>query len=64
MNDFIKLIGVVVFTYCIHMLLNAAGIEMSYYITYLLWFLILGVFFIVLPGELPNIIKPDEVADA
>jgi hypothetical protein len=60
MNNFLKLVGIVVFSYCIHMLVDAAGIEMSYYMTYLLWFLILGIFFILLPGELPNIIKPDE----
>jgi hypothetical protein len=63
MNDILKLVGIIVFSYLIHMMLNAVGIEMSLYITYLLWFVVLGVFLIVLPGDLPNIIKRDELVD-
>ena len=63
MNDILKLVGIIVFSYLIHMMLNAMGIEMSLYITYLLWFVVLGVFLIVLPGDLPNIIKKDELVD-
>jgi hypothetical protein len=64
MNGALILIGIGIFAYCIHMMLNAAGLELSFYITYLLWFVVMGIFFIVLPGELPNIIQPDELADA
>ena len=64
MNGALILIGIGIFAYFIHMMLNAAGIELSFYITYLLWFVLMGIFFILLPGELPNIIQPDEIADA
>jgi hypothetical protein len=33
---------------------------MSFYITYLIWFVILGIFLVVLPETLPNILKQDD----
>lgn len=62
MNDAVKIIAIVMFSYFIHMMLNAVGIEMSLYLTYLIWFVILGVFLVALPGTLPNIIKRDDAA--
>ena len=62
MNDVAKIVAIIMFSYFIHMLLNALGIEMSLYLTYLIWFVILGIFLVALPGTLPNIIKKDDAA--
>lgn len=59
MNGFVKLIIIVTIAYIVHMMLRAAGIDMGLYITYLIWFVVLGVFLVALPDSLPDILKPD-----
>lgn len=60
MNGFIKFGIIVAVAYCIHMIFNAMGLSVSVYGVYLLWLLLLGLFLAVLPGTLPNILKPDD----
>jgi hypothetical protein len=59
MNGFVKLIIIVTVAYIVHMMLRAAGMDMGLYITYLIWFVVLGIFLVALPDSLPNILKPD-----
>jgi hypothetical protein len=59
MNGFVKLIIIVAIAYIIHMMLDAAGIDIGLYVTYLIWFVVLGIFLVALPDSLPNILKPD-----
>ena len=59
MNGFVKLIIIGTIAYIIHMMLQAAGMDMGFYITYLIWFVVLGIFLVALPESLPNILKPD-----
>jgi hypothetical protein len=59
MNGFVKLIIIVTIAYIVHMMLNAVGVELGLYITYLIWFVVLGIFLVALPDSLPNILKPD-----
>jgi hypothetical protein len=59
MNGFVKLIIIVAIAYIMHMMLDAAGIDIGLYITYLIWFVVLGIFLVALPDSLPNILKPD-----
>ena len=61
MNGFIKLFIIVTIAYIIHMMLHATGVDMGLYITYLIWFVVLGIFLVALPETLPNILKPDPV---
>lgn len=63
MNGFVKLIIIVTVAYIVHMLLRAAGMDMGFYITYLIWFVVLGIFLVALPDSLPNILKPDTKKD-
>ena len=63
MNGFVKLIIIVTIAYIVHMMLRAAGMEMGLYITYLIWFVVLGIFLVALPDSLPNILKPDTKKD-
>jgi|688.fasta_scaffold1215523_1 hypothetical protein len=60
MNGFIKFGIIAAVAYCIHMIFNAMGLSVSVYGVYLLWLLLLGLFLAVLPGTLPNILKPDD----
>lgn len=60
MNGFIKFGIIAAIAYCIHMVFNAMGISVSVYGVYLLWLLLLGLFLVVLPGTLPNILKSDD----
>jgi hypothetical protein len=41
------------------MIFNAMGVSVSVYGVYLLWLLLLGIFLVVLPETLPNILKTD-----
>jgi hypothetical protein len=59
MNGFVKLIIIVAIAYIMHMMLRAVGMDMGLYITYLIWFVVLGIFLVALPDSLPNILKPD-----
>jgi hypothetical protein len=59
MNGFVKLIIIVAIAYIMHMMLDAAGIDIGLYVTYLIWFVVLGIFLVALPDSLPNILKPD-----
>jgi hypothetical protein len=59
MNGFVKLIIIIAIAYIVHMMLRAAGMDMGLYITYLIWFVVLGIFLVALPDSLPNILKPD-----
>jgi hypothetical protein len=59
MNGFVKLIIIGTVAYIVHMMLRAAGMDMGLYITYLIWFVVLGIFLVALPDSLPNILKPD-----
>jgi hypothetical protein len=59
MNGFVKIIIIVTIAYITHMMLHAAGMDMGLYITYLIWFVVLGIFLVALPESLPNILKPD-----
>jgi hypothetical protein len=61
MNGFIKFGIIAAIAYCIHMVFNAMGISVSVYGVYLLWLLLLGLFLVVLPGTLPNILKSDDI---
>jgi len=60
MNGFIKFGIIAAVAYCIHMVFNAMGVNISVYVVYLLWFLLLGMFLVFLPEALPNILKPDD----
>jgi hypothetical protein len=60
MNSIVKFLLVILIAFFIHMILNAVGIEMSFYITYLVWFVVLGIFLVALPEGLPNILKQDD----
>jgi hypothetical protein len=42
------------------MIFKAMGVSISVYGIYLLWLLLLGLFVVVLPGALPNILKSDD----
>lgn len=57
MNGFIKFGIIAAVAYCIHMIFNAMGVGVSVYGVYLLWLLLLGIFLVVLPDSLPNILK-------
>jgi hypothetical protein len=59
MNGFIKFGIIAAVAYCIHMIFNAMGVSVSVYGVYLLWLLLLGIFLVVLPETLPNILKTD-----
>jgi hypothetical protein len=59
MNGFIKFGIIAAVSYCIHMIFNAMGVSVSVYGVYLLWLLLLGIFLVVLPETLPNILKTD-----
>ena len=59
MNGFVKLIIIVTIAYIVHMMLRAVGVELGLYMTYLIWFVVLGIFLVALPQALPNILKPD-----
>lgn len=59
MNGFVKLIIIVTIAYIVHMMLSAVGVELGLYMTYLIWFVVLGIFLVALPQALPNILKPD-----
>ncbi len=63
MNGFVKLIIIAAIAYIVHMMLRAVGVELGLYITYLIWFVVLGIFLIALPEALPNILKPDTKKD-
>ena len=56
MNGFVKLIIIAAIAYIVHMMLRAVGVELGLYITYLIWFVVLGIFLIALPEALPNIL--------
>jgi len=60
MNNIIKFVIIVAVAYCIHMIFKAMGVSISVYGIYLLWLLLLGLFVVVLPGALPNILKSDD----
>jgi hypothetical protein len=60
MNGFIKFGIIVAVVYCIHMVFDAMGVSVSVYGVYLLWLLMVGIFLVILPGTLPNILKHDD----
>lgn len=61
MNGFVKFGIIVAVAYCIHMIFQAMGVDLSVYMVYLLWMVLLGVFVVVLPETLPNILKSDDM---
>jgi hypothetical protein len=57
MNTFIKLIVIILFAYGAKLVMDFAGVDIGMYISYLLWFVSLGIFLILLPETLPTLIK-------
>lgn len=57
MNAFMKLLVVMLFAYITYTVMEFAGVDMGIYISYLLWFIALGLFLIMLPETLPTIIS-------
>lgn len=57
MNAFMKLLALALFAYITQLVMEFAGVDMGIYISYLLWFIALGLFLIILPETLPSIIS-------
>ena len=57
MNTFMKLIVIILFAYGAKNVMDFAGVDIGMYISYLLWFVSLGIFLILLPETLPTLIK-------
>ena len=56
MSTFVKLIVIVIFAYVTNLVMGFAGVDIGMYISYLLWFVSLGIFLILLPDAPPSII--------
>ena len=52
-----KLLVLLIFAYIMHTAMDFVGVDMGIYISYLLWFVALGLFLIMLPETLPSIIN-------
>lgn len=56
MSSVVKLIVILIFAYFFNLVMGFAGVDMGMYISYLLWFVSLGIFLILLPDDHPSII--------
>lgn len=56
MNTFVKLLVIIIFAYFFNLVMGFAGVDISMYISYLLWFVALGIFLVLLPDDPPSII--------
>jgi hypothetical protein len=57
MNAFMKMLVLLLFAYITQLVMGFAGVDVGIYISYLLWFIALGLFLIMLPETLPSIIS-------
>lgn len=56
MSTFVKLIVIILFAYVFNLVMGFAGVDLGMYISYLLWFVALGIFLVLLPDDPPSII--------
>lgn len=52
-----KMLVLLLFAYITQLVMGFAGVDVGIYISYLLWFIALGLFLIMLPETLPSIIS-------
>ena len=54
MNTFVKIVVIIMFAYSFNVVMGFAGVDIGMYISYLLWFVSLGIFLILLPDGPPS----------
>ena len=56
MSTFVKLFVIIIFAYFFNLVMGFAGVDIGMYISYLLWFVALGIFLVLLPDGPPSVI--------
>lgn len=54
MNSFVSIMIVIIAALAADAVLKFAGVDIGVYLSYLLWMVALGIFFVILPGALPT----------